>query len=59
MEQGHALFFKNVQSIVAHLNNVFLRGEVACMGSYGGWEVRVSEGENFFVTDLGLFDVYR
>ena len=36
MEQGHALFFLNVQFFVAHLNNVFLQREVACMGRYGG-----------------------
>jgi hypothetical protein len=48
-----------VQFFVAHPKNVFLQGEVACMGRYGGCEVMVSEGEKFFVTDLGLFDVYR
>ena len=46
-----------MQFFVAHLNNVFLQGEVACMRRYGGWEVRVSKGEKFFVTDLGFFGV--
>ena len=36
MEQGHALFFLNVHFFVAHPKNVFLQGEVACMGRYGG-----------------------
>ena len=42
---------------VAHLDNVFLQEEVACMGRYGGWQVRVSGGEKFFVKDLGFFVV--
>ena len=33
MEQGHALFFLNVQFFVAHPKNVFLQREAACMGS--------------------------
>ena len=57
MEQGHALFFLNVQFFVAHLKNLFLQAEVACMGRYRGWKVRVSGGENFFVTDLGFIGV--
>ena len=46
-----------MQFFVAHLNNVFLQGEVACMRRYGGWEVRVSKGEKIFVTDLGFLGV--